>query len=204
MHAFALICHLLTLLQNACDSNTIQKRERGRRRNSFYCCQFGWKRITSCCQKTESQDNLVFCQIPRKSTQTFRFYIPKQVYCPRHSGCCGSTERRFALSERLWPVHSECRITQVLLLHPLPPASVYAHEALVRWLLILSTTVYASQRLESLQFFCVHIVCGCPSNKIGSHQIRAAMHSHPLQDAIMRAAHPQPQPVAPDVVLLSV
>lgn len=154
------------------------KRERGRKRNSFYCCQFGWKRITRCCQKMESQDNLVFCQIPWKSTQTFGFYIPKQVYCPRHSGCCDSMERRFALSERLWPVHSECRITQVLLLHPLPPASIYAHEASVRWFLILPNTVYASQRPESPQFFCVHIVNGCPSKS-------AMTHSHPLQDTFM-------------------
>lgn len=130
-----------------------KRKTRARRGIIFYCCQFGWKRITCCCQKMESQDNLVFCQIPWKSTQTFQFYIPKQVYCPRHCGCSDNMERRFALSERPRLVLSECRITQVLLLHPLPPASIYAHEASAqRWLLILSTTLYASQRPESLHF----------------------------------------------------
>lgn len=44
--------HSQLLVQNACDSDTIPKRERGERgENSFYCCQFGWKGITQCCQK---------------------------------------------------------------------------------------------------------------------------------------------------------
>lgn len=117
---------------------------------------------------------------PEKALRPLGFYIPKQVYCPRRCGCCDSTERRFAQSERLWPLHSECRITSST-----ATSSSTSCIYLCTWGLgemlpdALNSPVYASQRPESLQFFCVHIVSGCPSKGL------EMMHSHPLQDTFV-------------------
>lgn len=68
-------------------------------------------------------------------------------------------ERSFMLSERIWPMHAEYRITQVLVLHPPLPMSTYLYNALVKlpsdgWLLEFSTRAYASHHPELFPSAC--------------------------------------------------
>lgn len=106
----------------------------------------------------KKRDHLVFCQIPPKSTQTFRSYTAKQCYCPRHTGCCGRMEKSFMLSERIWPMRAEYRIAQVLILHPPLPTSTYLYEA---------PELMHHITLNSFHLH-VHTVCGCRSKRFSS------------------------------------
>lgn len=83
VHAFALIYHLQTLLQNACDSNTIQKRERGPEEEFFLLLPVWMKENNTLLPKNRSHRIIWFSvKSPKKALRPLGFIFQSRFIVP--------------------------------------------------------------------------------------------------------------------------
>lgn len=110
-------------VQNACDSDTMPRWERGQRTNSFFLLLPVWMKEDNTVLPKRSH-SLVYCQILQNILRPSGL-TSELLYCPWHIGCCrcDRMDRSSILRGRIWPMHTAYTLTQVPLRYtstPLP------------------------------------------------------------------------------------